>query len=110
MGDTVNSGMYRTAAEIKALWQLLVLRYLYGAAQKLAYTFAGVGGDGDNRYGQRILHRFDVDAAAAAGELVHHVEGNDHRDIQLDELQRKIQAAFDISCVNDVDNCVRLIV
>ena len=33
--------MHRTAAEIKTLWQLLVLRYLYGAAQKLAHAFAG---------------------------------------------------------------------
>lgn len=106
----MNSGMYRTAAEVQALWQLLVLRNLYGAAQKLAHAFAGVGGDGDNRHGQRILHCFDVNTAAAAGELVHHVEGDDHRDIQLDELQRKIQAAFNISCVNDVDNSVRLIV
>ena len=80
------------------------------AAQKLAHAFAGVGGDGDNRHGQRILHCFDVNTAAAAGELVHHVEGDDHRDIQLDELQRKIQAAFNISCVNNVDNSVRLIV
>ena len=76
--------MYRTAAEVQTLWQLLVLCYLYGAAQKLAHAFAGVGGDGDNRHGQRILHRLDVNAAAAAGELVHHIEGDDHRDIQLD--------------------------
>ena len=102
--------MHRTAAEIQTLGQLLVLRYLYGAAQKLAHAFAGVGGDGDNRHGQRILHRLDVNAAAAAGELVHHIEGDDHRYIQFNELQRKIQAAFDISCVNDVDNSVRLVV
>ena len=102
--------MHRTAAEIQTLGQLLVLRYLYGAAQKLAHALAGVGGDGDNRHGQRILHRLDVNATTAAGELVHHVEGNDHRNIQFDELQRKIQAAFDISGVNDVDNGVRLVV
>ena len=102
--------MHRTAAEIQALWQLLVLRYLYGAAQKLAYALAGVGGDGDNRHGQRILHCLDVDAAATACELVHHVEGKYHRNTEFHQLHGKIKISLNIGSIYNINDSCRLLI
>ena len=110
MCNAVDGGVHRAAAEVQTLRQQLVFCHRDGAAQQLAHALAGVGGDGDDGHGQGFLHGLDVDAAAAAGQLVHHVEGDDHGDIQLDELQRKIEAALDIGRVNDVDDGVRLVV
>ncbi len=110
MSNAVDGGVHRAAAEVQTLRQQLVFCHRDGAAQQLAHALAGVGGDGDDGHGQGFLHGFDINAAAAAGQLVHHVEGNDHGDIQLDELQRKVEAALDIGRVNDVDDGVRLVV
>ena len=110
MCNAVDGGVHRAAAEVQTLRQQLVFCYRDGAAQQLAHALAGVGGDGDDGHGQGFLHGFDIYAAAAAGQLVHHVEGDDHGDVQLDELQRKVEAALDIGCVNDVDDGVRLVV
>ena len=45
---------------------------------------------------------------AVAAHLVHHVQRKHHRHVQLHELQRQIQIAFDVRRIGDVDDAGRL--
>ena len=43
-----------------------------------------------------------------SGNFIHHVQGDDHRDPHLQQLHAKIQVAFDIHRIHDVDDGLRL--
>ena len=59
---------------------------------------------------ERGLELIDAHRAAIGAKLVHHVQRKHHGNIELHELQRKIEVSLDIGRVNDVDNgCGRIV-
>ena len=52
----------------------------------------------------------NIDLVAVFLDDVHHVDRNDHRNPQLRKLCGKVQVAFKIRTVDDVQNCVRPLV
>ena len=51
-----------------------------------------------------------MDRTAVCFYLVHHVEGEYHRNTEFHQLHGKIKVTFDIRCVNYIDNTAEIIV
>ena len=82
----------------------------HGDADQLLYALIFYGGDGNHRDPQGGGHGFDVDRAAAGGNLVHHVQGQHHGDAHLQQLERQIQVPLNIGGVYNVDDTVRFLI
>lgn len=63
------------------------------------------GNDGNPQF---RFQRVDVYRPSAAAYFVHHIEGDDHGDIQRDELKGQIEIPFDIRRVENIDDGVGL--
>ena len=77
-----------------------------GHLQQLLDVFARPGGDGDHRYAQFLGQPVHVDLVPVLFHLVHKIEGNDHRPLQLQQLSSQIEVALNVGGVNDVDDGV----
>ena len=112
--DAVQAAVHRAAmtlriAEVHAARLLLVMRDVQGVRDEFLDALALGCRDRHDRDAEQGLHRIDVDGAAIARELVHHVECEDHRAVELDELQRQVEVALDVRRVDDVDDARRLL-
>ena len=116
VGDAVNAAMQRAAvrtigrAEVQATGTLAEPRHVQGMIHQLANTLVAGSANGDDRHAQQALEQVDVNGAAVGRHLVHHVERDDHRTVELHELQCQVQVALDVGSVNDVDDGVRTLV
>ena len=87
-----------------------IFRDMYSVRNKLADTLVLGRADRNDRHAQDLLHKVDIDRAAVAGQLIHHVQRDNDRPVRLKKLHRQIQVALDIRRVNDIDDRVRLVV
>ena len=101
--------MYRAGTKILAPWILAVLRGPHSGLDQLVNALVFAGRDRDHRHAQLFLQFIDLDRPAVRPDFVHHIEGDHHRDIQLNQLHTQIKVALDIGCIHDVDNPVRFI-
>ena len=109
--DRVDAAVHRTErAKVRHLREMTLLRSLHGSVHQLLHTLVFHCADRHHRDAQRLRQRLDVHRAAVAAHLVHHVQRQHHRRLQLHELQRQIQVTLDVRRVDDVDNAVRLFV
>ena len=112
--DRVQTAVYRAAlfvriAEIHAAGAFLMLRHVYRVVDQLGDALVFRGGDRHHRDAEHRLHLVDAHRAAVFAHLVHHVEREHHRHVQLHELHRQIQVALDIRRVDDVDDPLRML-
>ena len=80
-----------------------------GVRYKLVNTFIFGSRNRHDRNSEQCLHVIDPDGAAIASDLVHHVEGENHRDIELDQLHREIQVSFYIRRIDNINDTLRLL-
>ena len=114
--DAVDTAVQRTVvgtrrvgrAEIDAPGALAVAGNVHRVLHELVDALVFSGGNGDDRHAEFAFELVDVDGAAIRRDLVHHVEGDDHGAVEFHELQRKIEVAFDVGGVDDVDDTVGL--
>ena len=114
VGDGVEGAVDRAAvvvglAEVLAQGALLILRHVDRVLDQLVDALVLGGGDGDHGDPQQLLHGVHVHAAAVAGHLVHHVQGDDHGDVHLQKLHGQVEVALDIRGVHDVDDAPGLV-
>ena len=62
------------------------------------------------RYPEPLLHLVNTHRAAAAAHLIHHIQRKHHRNVQLHQLERKIQISLDIGRINDIYYSARLFI
>ena len=115
MHEAVEAAVHRSAvvilvAEILAFRFLLILGDMYGMLHKFAHTFAGGSGNRYDRDAEQALHLIDTDGTAVAPQLIHHIERQYHRHIQLHQLHGQVEVAFDIVGINDIDDRLGLLV
>ena len=116
VGDAVNAAMQRAAvrtigrAEVQATGALAEPRHVQGMIHQLADTLVAGSANGDNRHAQQALEQVDVHGAAVGRHLVHHVERDNHRAIELHKLQRQVQVTLDVGGVDDIDDGVGVLV
>ena len=109
MGDGVDGTVYFSLTEVQLLGRLLFLDRLDDDVQQVRDAFSLGSRDRNNRNAQRIGQLFDMDAVAAGTDLIHHVESQNHRDVQLHQLQSQIEVALQIGGVHNVDDGVRML-
>ena len=62
------------------------------------------------RYPEPLLHLVNTHRATAAAHLIHHIQRKHHRNVQLHQLERKIQISLDIGRINDIYYSARLFI
>ena len=116
VGDAVDAAVQCTAvwaigcAEVQAAGTLAEPRHVQGMVHQLADALVTRGANGDDRHAQQTLEQVDVNGAAVGRHLVHHVERDDHRAVELHKLQRQVQVTLNVGGVDDVDDGVRALV
>ena len=110
VADGVDAAVHRAGrAEIDDGRQLPGLGRADRRLDQRLNAVAGGGADRDDRHAQLLREAVRVDAAAVAGQLVHHVERQHRRHAQRQQLQRQIEVALEIRRVDDVDDAVGLV-
>ena len=92
------------AAEIHPARPLLILCDVERVVHQLVHALVLCRRDGHDRDAQHGLHLIDADGAAVAAHLVHHVQRQHHRRIQLHELHGEVQIPLDVGGVHDIDD------
>ena len=113
--DAMNTAVNRAAVvvlrtEVEPLWLLLIARDVQRMSHQLIDAFIFRRRNRHDRYAEVTLHAVDVDGAAIALQLVHHVEGDHHRDVQLDQLHGEIEVSFNVGGIDDIDDAFRSVV
>ena len=75
---------------------------------KLVHAAALERRGGNDRAAELARELVDVDRVAVLLDEVHHVEGDDHRQAQFENLRGQIQVALQVGRVDQVDNDVRV--
>ncbi len=71
-------------------------------------TFALQGAHLDNLAAERFTQAAKVDLVAVFANQIDHVDGDDNRNAELDELGGQVQVALDVGAVDDIQNGVGL--
>ena len=94
VGDAVNATVHGAAVrpvgltEVDAPRAVVEARHVHGVLHQLLDALVLGGRDGHHRHAQQALQGVNVHRAAVCQELVHHVERDDHGDVEFDELAR----------------------
>ena len=96
-------------AEVHAARVLAEARHVQHVLHELGDALLARRGDGDHGDAERRLQAVHAHRAAVGRELVHHVEGEHHRPVELHELEREVEVALDVGGVHDVDDRVRAV-
>ncbi len=104
------AAVFGFAAEILPQRAFLIICNVQSVFHKFFNALAFCRRNRHDRYTQHLLHAVDVDAAAVCGEFIHHIEGNNHRDIHFEELHREVEIALNVRHIDDIDDCVGLFV
>ena len=104
--------IYIVRLDVEAFMELRMRRIdeLLRAADQLVNPLPGARTDwhhGDAKLQRQALA---VDLVAVLFHLVHHVEGDDHRPLQLEQLHGQVQVALKVRTIHDVDDGIRLFV
>ena len=96
--------------EIGSARLFLILSDMQSMSYKLVDTFILCGRNRHHRYAQHVFHFVYMYSSAVAAYLVHHVQRQYHRRVQLHELHGQIKVSFDIGGIHYVDDACRLLV
>ena len=114
MHHAVQASVHRAAvvflvAEVLARRLLLVLRHVNCVFHQLFHALFLCRGDWHHRDSQDALHLVYADASAVAAELIHHIERQYHRDLQLHKLDGQIQVALNVVGICDVNDAFHVL-
>ena len=96
-------------AEVGTGRLLLILGQMQRMLHQLLYTLALGGRYRHYRNAQDFLHLVHTDRAAVTGQLIHHIESQHHRHAQLHELNRQVEVALYVGCIDYIYNTVGLL-
>ena len=105
--DAAVAGRLRRA-EVGAHRQNMPLCHLAGAVDQLGHALILQRTDGNDGNAQLAAHLIDINRTAARAYLIHHVQRQHHRYIQLQKLHGEVQVAFNIGGIGDIDDAIRL--
>ena len=115
MTDTMQAAVNGTAM-VCSVTEILPQRFfliacdMYSMPDQLIDTLILRSRDRHDRNTKHGLHPVYIDRAPVAGDLIHHIQSNDHRDIHLQQLHAQIKVPFNIGCIHDVDDRRRLLI
>ena len=77
--------------------------------KKIFYAKTGFTDCRDDRSTDHACERFMIELIAMAFQLVVHIESDYHTHIHVDQLAGQVQVAFEVGCIDYVDDYVRLL-
>ena len=105
MKTPVNSAsIFICTAEILSARSFLILSNMQRMIYQFLYTFILCSGNRYYRYSQHFLHFVYMYGATVGVHLIHHIESQHHRNIQLHKLHCKIQISLNICRIDNIDN------
>ena len=107
VGDRMNCHMSDAWTKVESFRHFFITSGFLGAWKQFVNAGTWIGCDWDDRYGKAVFSFFDIDRTAAGRKFIHHIQGHDHRGVEFDELQGKIETAFNIGSVDNVDDDIR---
>ena len=104
--------IYIVRLDVETFMELRMHRIdeLLRASDQVIHPLPGARTDGHDRDAKLQRQAFAVDPVAVLFHLVHHVEGNDHRPLQLKQLHGQVQVALKVRTIHDVDDGIRFFV
>ena len=113
--DSVQAAVYRSSMILRVTEVLpsrlfLILCHMQCMLDQLSDTLIFRCGDRDDRDAEQLLHLIDEHGAAIVAHLIHHVQGEHHRHIELHQLHRQIQVSLNIRRIDDIDNALRVLI
>ena len=115
MHDAVQTAMHRAimilrVAKIRTSRFFLILRDVNRVVDQFTDSLVFGRGNRNDRNAECFLHLVDANRAAVFAHLVHHVECQHHRNVQLHQLHGQIKITLNIGRVNDIDDALRLVI
>ena len=101
-GPVHSSAMIVRRTEILSSRLFLVVGHVDGVLHKFVHTLVFAGGDGDYRNTQHPLHFIDLDSSAVSSDFIHHIQGKNHRNIQLHKLEGEIEVSLNICGIHNI--------
>ena len=102
----VVDGMGVIVVEVVGLHRHPHMHLVVGHLQQRPDILPRPGGDGDDGHPQSPGQPLQINLVPPLFYLVHKVEGDDHRPLQLQKLGRQIQVSLDVGGVDDIDDGV----
>ena len=115
MHDPVQASVYCSAmviciTEILSPRTFLIFCHMHGMLDQFANSFILRSRDWNNRYSKFLLHLIYQDRTAVVPHLIHHIQCQNHRNIQLHQLHGQIQVPLNIGCINDIDDSLWMLI
>ena len=115
MGDSVKASVDGASviiliAIIPAYRALLIVSHMDGMPDQLFDSFTAGCRDRNDRNSQECLQVIDPDGAPVSPHLIHHIEGDDHRYIHLQQLHGEVEISLDVGGVQNINDRFGLLV
>ena len=102
------STMFFGTAKVLSSRPFMIASHMNGMTHNLVHTLVFHGADGNDGNAENPFHSVDTNGSTIAFHLVHHVESQHHRYVELHQLHGQIEVAFDVGSINDIDDPARI--
>ena len=109
MGYGMNGTVNLSLAEVQIYCLFSIPNLLFHHTDQLIDPLIFACGDRHDRTAQMLTQRMHINAVSTRRHLVHHIQRNHHRLLQLHQLQRQIEVSFNIRSIHDIDDQIRII-
>ena len=110
--DAVQTTVHRTsilifAAKILSQRFFLIFGHMHGMLHQLIHTLVFGGGNRHHRNAQQAFHLVNADTPPVVPHLIHHVQRQHHRHIQLHQLHSEVKVTVNVTGIHNVDYSLR---
>ena len=115
MHDPVQASVYCSAmviciTEILSSRTFLIFCHMHCMFDQFFNSFILRSRYWNNRYSKFLLHLIYQDRTAVVPHLIHHIQCQNHRNIQLHQLHGQIQVPLNIGCIHDIDDSLWMLI
>ena len=102
------STMFLRTAKVLSSRPFMITGHMDGMPHNLVHALVFHGADGNDRNAENPFHSVDTNGSTITLHLVHHIESQHHRYVELHQLHGQIEVAFDVRGINDIDDPARI--
>ena len=115
MHDSVQASVYRTAmiictAKILSSRTFLIFCHMYCMLDQFFDSFILCSRNWNDRNPQCFFHLIDQHRTSVISDFIHHIQCQNHRNIQFHQLHGQIKITFNIRCIYDIDNSLWMLI
>ena len=115
MHDSVKTSVYSAAlliftAKVCSPWLFLIFCHMNRMTYQLVDTFIFSCRYGNDRYSQHFFHLIHQDRTAIFPHFIHHIQCQNHGDIQFHQLHGEIQISFNIRRIHNINDSLGMLI